>query len=145
MACLYGQPYQIEEGTTVHTGAAEGPLIGGNLTLLTNLMGTPYQPDFKERILLIEDVGIEPYNVDGMLSQLDLAGVFAQVSGVIIGQFEDCINRDASHHDTVEDVINEWSTRLDVPCIKDFPYGHGKKNCVLPIGANIRLNADKKS
>jgi muramoyltetrapeptide carboxypeptidase len=48
-------------------------------------------------------------------------------------------------NDTIEDVIKEWPTRLNVPCIKDFPYGHGKKNCVLPIGANIILDADNRS
>jgi muramoyltetrapeptide carboxypeptidase len=141
--CLSGKSFQIEEGTTVHPGIEEGPLVGGNLMILTNLMGTPYQLDFKGSILLIEDVGIEPYNVDGMISQLDLAGVFDQVTGVIFGQFENCVNRNLNHKDTVEDVINEWSNRLKVPCIKDFPYGHGKKNCVLPIGANILLDATK--
>lgn len=140
--CLSGKPLQINESITVHSGIAEGPLVGGNLMILTNLMGTPYQPDFKGCILLIEDVGIEPYNVDGMISQLDLAGVFDQVAGVIFGQFELCANRNPNHKDTVEDVINEWSTRLKVPCIKDFPYGHGTKNCVLPIGANVILDAD---
>ncbi len=141
--CLSGKSFQIEEGTTVHSGIAEGPLVGGNLMILTNLMGTPYQPDFKGCILLIEDVGIEPYNVDGMISQLDLAGVFDQVAGVIFGQFENCVNRNPDHTDTVEDVINEWSNRIKVPCIKDFPYGHGKKNSVLPIGANVLLDATK--
>lgn len=146
MFSLLGKSYQVTEGVTVHSGIAEGPLVGGNLMILTNLMGTPYQPDFKGCILLIEDVGIEPYNVDGMLSQLDLAGVFNQVAGIIIGQFENCVGGDSNpRNGTVEDVINEWSARFSVPCIKDFPYGHGKKNCILPIGANITLNADKKS
>ena len=144
IACLFGKTYQIKDGKTVCAGIVTGPLVGGNLTLLTTLMGTPYQPNFKGSILLLEDVGIEPYNVDRMFSHLDLAGVFDQVSGVIIGQFENCIDKNASQsHCTVEDVIHEWSMRLSVPCISDFPYGHGNRNSVLPIGGTITLDADK--
>ena len=145
MACLSGKPFQITEGKTVHSGIAKGPLIGGNLECLTGLMGTPYQPDFKDCILLIEDVGSEPFQVDSRLSQLDLAGIYEQVAGVIFGQFARCSAKYFPDRDgTVEDVIEEWSSRLKVPCIKEFPYGHVDTRFVLPIGKEVRLNADKK-
>lgn len=110
---------------------------------MTNLMGTPYLPSFKEGILLVEDVGVEPYNIDGMLSQLDLAGIFDEVSGVIFGTFEHCKSKKSNQYDgMVEDVINEWASKIKVPCIKEFPYGHGKQNCILPIGKVVTLDAD---
>lgn len=143
MACLFGKSYRITEGIGVCPGIAKGPIVGGNLTLLTTLMGTPFQPEFEGSILLIEDINIEPYNLDRMFSQLDLAGIFNQVAGIIIGQFENSTGKDSnSLEGTVDDVINEWISHFKVPCIKDFPYGHGAKRCVLPIGKDVILNAD---
>jgi muramoyltetrapeptide carboxypeptidase len=145
MACLTGKSFQITEGKSVHTGTAKGPLVGGNLECLTALLGTPYQPDFNNCILFIEDAGSEPFQVDSRLSQLHLAGVFDQVSGVIFGQFARCSAKYFPERDgTIEDVIEEWSSRLKVPCIKEFPYGHIDTRYALPIGKEGRLNADKR-
>lgn len=142
-SCLMGRPYTIEGGTVVHAGSAKGPLIGGNLTLLTALLGTPFQPDFKGAILLIEEVGIEPYHVDCMLSHLDLAGVFRQVAGIVVGQFEECVSKN-KNDGTVTDVIQDWVSGLSVPCLIDFPHGHGKMKSALPIGGMVVLNANEK-
>ncbi len=143
MACLFGESYQINEGTLVISGKAEGSLVGGNLGCLVALMGTPYQPNFKDCVLLIEEVWAEPYKIDSMLSQLELAGVFGQITGLIWGQFERC---DAHHFPdrdgTVDDIIDEWSKRVQVPCIKEFPYSHRDRRCVLPIGKKVLLDAD---
>lgn len=143
MACLSGESYQIEEGVSLRSGIVKGPLVGGNLACISVLMGTPFQPDFKDSILLLEEVWSEPYKIDSMLSQLELAGVFNQISGLIFGQFERC---DAQHFPdrdgTVDDIINEWSNRICVPCIKEFPYGHGDRRCVLPIGKEVVLDAE---
>lgn len=143
MTCLSGESYEISEGKSVHPGTAKGALVGGNLGCMTSLMGTPYQPDFNQTILLIEEVGAEPYIVDMKLSQLDLAGVFEQVSAVIWGEFERCDAKHSPERDgTVEDVIHEWSKKIKKPSIKNFPYGHMKRRCVLPIGKEVILNAD---
>lgn len=144
LSCLKGESYQITDGTPVHPGVIEAPIVGGNLSLLASLIGTPYQPNFKGNILLLEDVGVEPYNVDRMISHLDLAGVFDQISGIIIGEFEDCISKNPDGG-TIEDVINEWSHRFRVPCLKDFPYGHGERRCVLPIGKRIKLDVNART
>jgi muramoyltetrapeptide carboxypeptidase len=141
LSCLMGEPYVIGEGETVIAGTAKGPLLGGNLMLMTSLLGTPYQPDFKNSILFFEDVDIELHNIDLMLSQLNLAGVFEQVKGIIFGQFENCLPRNTSDG-TIEDVITEWSSRFKVPCVKNFPYGHGAKKSVLPLGRPAFLDAD---
>lgn len=144
MACLMDKAFQITEGIMVQSGIAKGPLVGGNLETLIALMGTPYQPDFKDSILLIEDVGAEPFQVDCRLSQLELAGIFEQVSGVVFGQFAHCSSKYFPKRDgTVDDVIVDWTSRLKVPCMKEFPYGHVERRYVLPIGKNARLNADK--
>jgi muramoyltetrapeptide carboxypeptidase len=105
-------------------------------------MGTPYQPDFSGKILLIEDVGIEPYLVEGMFSQLHVAGVLDNLAGLVIGNFTECT---AKHFDskgiTTEDVVDLWCKRMKVPCIKNFPYGHIENRYVLPIGQSVRLDA----
>lgn len=143
MACLSGESYKISEGVTLTSGVAKGTLIGGNLECLMALIGTPYQPSFKGCILLLEEVWSEPYKIDSKLSQLELAGVFNEISGLIWGKFERC---DAQHFPerdgTVNDIIVEWSKRINIPSIKDFPYGHQNRRCVLPLGGEVILDAD---
>lgn len=142
-ACLTGKSYAVTEGVSVYAGNVEGPLIGGNLSLLTALIGTPYLPKLEGCILLIEEVFAEPFMVDCMISQLHLAGIFQHISGLIFGQFELCNAIDSPKRDgTIDDVITEWAARVTVPCIKDFPYGHGERRAVLPIGQHVKLNAD---
>lgn len=138
---LAGKSITISEGVSVNEGTVEAPLIGGNLECLIALMGTPYQPDFQNCILLIEDVFSEPFQTDLRLSQLQLADVFDQISGLIFGTFEGCIARHNPERDgTIHDVINEWSQKINVPTIKEFPYGHIDRRCMLPIGKNITLS-----
>jgi muramoyltetrapeptide carboxypeptidase len=145
IACFSQQSYAITEGKTVNPGMVEGPLIGGTLSLIASLMGTPFQPSFKNHILFFEEVWFEPFLVDSMLSQLQLAGVFDEIIGVIIGQFESCVAKIYPERDgTIDDVINEWSSRIKVPCLKDFPYGHGNRRCVLPIGKKVILDASNR-
>ncbi len=142
MNCLIGENYTITEGVVMQSGAAEGCLVGGNLALTTALMGTPYEPDFLGNILLIEDVFSEPFMVDCRLSQLHLAGVFDRVSAVIFGEFVEChAIHNPDRDGTIDDVIDEWASRMHVPCIKEFPYGHGVRRCVLPLGGRVRLAA----
>ena len=140
---LFGKSYEVTGGTPVKPGLVEGYLIGGNSDLIVALHGTPYQPDYKNCILLIEEVRLEPYKVDAMLSHLWLTGLFEQVAGVIFGQFENCIAKNFPERDgTVNDVIKEWASKIQVPCIKDFPFGHGAKRCCLPIGSSVILDGN---
>jgi muramoyltetrapeptide carboxypeptidase len=143
ISCLMGHSYVVTEGSTLYPGIVEGRLICGTLSLIVALLGTPYQPNFKDSILLIEEVWAEPFQVDSMLTQLKQAGVLKQVAGLIFGQFVECVAHHTPERDgTIEDVINEWSTKFKIPSIQDFPYGHGDRRCVLPIGKSVRLNAD---
>jgi muramoyltetrapeptide carboxypeptidase len=133
--CLNQESYCVNGGETVYHGTVTAPLIGGNLTCLLNLMGTPYQPDFSGKILLIEDVGIEPYLVEGMFSQLYVAGVLDNLAGLIIGNFIECTAKHFDSKDvTTEDAIAFWCARIKVPCIKNFPYGMLRIDMYCPLG-----------
>lgn len=144
-SCLKDESYSIQEGKTLVSGIAEGKLIAGTLSLISALIGTAFQPDFNNSILLIEEVFAEPYQVDCMLSQLELAGIFQQIRGVIFGQFVFCEAKDNPERDgTIDDVVDEWAIRINKPCLKNFPYGHGTRRAVLPIGKEVLLDADKQ-
>ncbi|WP_454782810.1 S66 peptidase family protein [Legionella sp. WA2022007384] len=144
LSCIFNEDYTVQGGEMIHSGKIKGELVGGNLSLITSLIGTPYQPDFKNKILLLEDVATEPYNIDRMISHLHLAGILAQVSGIVFGQFENCISKDETEG-TIDDVINEWASCFKIPCLKNFPYSHGVNNCVLPIGSLVTLDASSRS
>lgn len=139
--CLNNESYSVSGGVTINPGHVTAPLIGGNLMCLLNLMGTPYQPDFAGKIVFIEDVGIEPYLVEGMFSQLYVAGIFECAAGIIIGKFTECSAKHFSSQGTAEDIINFWCNRINVPCIKEFSYGHIDNRFVLPIGQTASLDA----
>ena len=140
--CFLRKNYSISGGSTVNTGQVSAALVGGNLQSLCHLIGTRFQPDFKNKILFFEEVHSEPYVIDGMLSQLYLAGIFDDVAGVIIGKFKNCEAKFYPERDgTYDDVINDWCSKIKVPCIKNFPYGHFDSRAVLPIGQLATLDA----
>jgi muramoyltetrapeptide carboxypeptidase len=122
-------------GVTVLThGEGSGPVIGGNLTLLAHLVGTPHAPRFNGRLLFVEDVTEAPYRIDRMLVQMTLAGCFDHVAGLILGQFQDC-----GDADEINDVFMRTFGPLGIPVVAGFPIGHGPENATLPIGLEARL------
>ena len=123
---------------TLCCGKAEGRLIGGNLTLVCATLGTPYAIEPKGKILFLEDTGEKPYRIDRYMSQLRLAGVLDQLTGVIVGDFTDA-------QDDAARIIAEYIRPLGIPAISGFPIGHEAKNLTLPVGAKARLDADMKS
>jgi muramoyltetrapeptide carboxypeptidase len=127
---------------TVAGGAADGPLIGGNLALLCALLGTPYAPDWDGAVLFVEEVGEPAYRIDRMLSQLLLAGVFRRVAAVALGAFSECPDLEAPELPTPTEVIRERLGRLGVPVADGFPFGHVDHNLTLPLGVRARLDAD---
>lgn len=121
-------------------GQAEGRLLGGNLSLLAALCGTPWQPDARGCILFIEEVGEPPYRVDRMLRQLELAGVTRGVTGLLIGQFTEC---ETAEDDELERAaLREFAERLAVPTLAGLPFGHVAENWTLPVGVRAGLDAD---
>jgi muramoyltetrapeptide carboxypeptidase len=123
-------------------GRAEGPLLGGNLTLLQCLIGTPWQPDFDGAVLFLEDVGEDLYRVDRALSHLRLAGLLAQLAGVIVGQFTDMKRTTSDGGLGFDEVLASYFEPLGIPAALGFPIGHVDDQWTLPIGARAGLDAD---
>ncbi len=131
---------------TLATGHARGPLLGGNLTILSTLMGTGWLPAFDGAILFLEDINEEPYRVDRMLQQLRLAGVFDRVAGVVFGQCTRCSVRDADYAGfTVEDVLDRHLAGLGKPVVAGFNSGHVTNQLSLPVGVRVELDAGERT
>ena len=125
-------------------GYAEGQLIGGNLTLLSHLIGTPYAPDFSGKILFLEDVGESVYRIDRMLTQLLLAGKLQQVAGIVLGKFTDCKPIYSSGSSlSLSEVLIERCTNLGVPVLRGLMIGHIEDQTVVPVGCRAALNVDE--
>jgi muramoyltetrapeptide carboxypeptidase len=129
--------------STFVEGVAEGRLLGGNLSLVASLAGTPYLPDLRGAVLLLEDVGERPYRLDRMWTQLKLAGVLDAVSGIALGQFTGCEEKDATW--SSEDVLRELAQALGKPCLAGLPIGHGEVNLAVPLGVRVRLDAGART
>lgn len=127
-------------------GIAEGRIIGGNLSLMAKLIGTGFLPDFKGKIVFFEDTEEEAYRIDGYLSQLFAATDFGQAKGYIIGEFTRAEPRYGYTSGwSVKQVIKDYFSSLDRPCVYGFPCGHGAEKITIPIGVKTVLDADKKS
>jgi muramoyltetrapeptide carboxypeptidase len=122
------------------TGKATGPLIGGNLTMIATLMGTPFQPDTTGSILFLEDVHEEPYRIDRMLTTLALGGMFDHVAGIVFGRCSDCGIKGPSF--SLEEILRDRFGSLPIPAISGLSFGHIEQKLVLPIGARATLDAD---
>jgi muramoyltetrapeptide carboxypeptidase len=125
-------------GTPIVGGVAEGPLLGGNLSVLTRLLGTPWLPDLTGAVLLLEDVGERPYRIDRMWTHLRLAGAFERVVGVALGDFTDCEEPDGEG--ALRDVLWSLAGETGLPCVGGLPIGHGAVNVPVALGTRVRLD-----
>lgn len=126
-------------------GVAEGILLGGNLTLIAMLAGTPYMPELKGKILFIEDTDEEPSSIDGMLFQLKLAGLLDKISGLVIGQFTNCKPTKSGRPSlSITQILRDVLARTDYPVIYNFACGHGRYICTLPLGIRARIDTEKR-
>jgi muramoyltetrapeptide carboxypeptidase len=129
-------------GTDTYVGGTvEGPLLGGNLSVFTRLLGTPFMPPLDDAILLLEDLSEQPYRLDRMWTHLELAGVFGKIRGIVLGQFIGCEPRDGGF--TAAEVLRDLAAATGVPCASGFPVGHGDINEPVPLGVRVRLEADE--
>jgi muramoyltetrapeptide carboxypeptidase len=129
--------------TTIRGGTARGPLVGGNLAVLTSLAGTPYLPAFDGAILFLEDVNEYVYRVDRMLSTLLLGGILSRVAGVVLGGFTDCPPSEGSFGTlTLDEVFDDYFLPLNVPVFRGAPFGHIKRKVTLPLGIAAEMDAD---
>jgi muramoyltetrapeptide carboxypeptidase len=133
-------PPPLIGSATYVPGVAEGLLLGGNLSVLTRLLGTPYLPSFAGAVLLLEDVGERPYRLDRMWTHLKLAGVLSQVRGIVLGDFTGCEEGGADYGSA--DVLRSLAEETGLPCAAGFPIGHGTLNYPVALGTRVRLEAD---
>ncbi|MFF6900470.1 S66 peptidase family protein [Streptomyces hydrogenans] len=138
-AALFGPPPRsfALHGPVLVPGRAEGPLTGGNLTMLASSLGTATAPDTEGRILLLEDVGEDPYRLDRSLTQLRRAGVLQRTVGVVLGDFTDC-----GPPAQVEAVLRDRLSNLGVPVAAGLPAGHGPRQLTILLGAHAVLRTD---
>jgi len=125
---------------TIRKGAAEGRLVGGNLSVFASLIGTPYAPKGKDFILFIEEIGEKAYRLDRMLTQVIQSGFMAKVGGVVVGHLTDCGPGNNDNDDALT-VVTRVLAPLKIPVLAGFPAGHERPSFPLPIGARVRLNA----
>jgi muramoyltetrapeptide carboxypeptidase len=124
----------------ITSGKATGPLIGGNLTMIASLMGTPYQPDTTNAIVFLEDVHEEPYRIDRMLTTLALGGMFDKAAGIIFGRCSDCGIKGPSF--SLEEILRDRFGALPIPALSGLSFGHIEQKLVLPVGARATLDTD---
>jgi len=127
---------------TLVPGAAEGELVGGNLTVFSSLVGTPYLPDMRGKILFLEDVHEAVYRIDRYMTQLRLAGILDQVSGVVFGEFKDIPPEDGYGDFTLAEVLEQHCRAAGKPAFLGAAFGHVAENSAIPVGVRARMDAE---
>ncbi|MBE3102801.1 MAG: LD-carboxypeptidase, partial [Bacilli bacterium] len=131
--------------TTVVGGAAQGELVGGNLSLLVSALGSKYEIDTRGQLLLIEDVNEEPYKIDSMLNQLRLAGKLQDAVGFVVGDFAKSEPKKRKTSLTLEEVLQHYLGDLGKPVVTGFKIGHCEPHFAVPLGAEAILDGDAKT
>lgn len=135
---IEGEPIEI-----INPGLTEGLTIGGNLSLLTATLGSPYEINTKDKILFIEDVDEKHYRLDKGLTSLALSGKFKDCAGIILGTFADCDDKDTDPQDnlTLSQIFEEVVKPFGKPTIRNFRAGHIYPHITIPMGVKTRLDA----
>jgi muramoyltetrapeptide carboxypeptidase len=134
-----GQPIVMR-----HPGYAEGRLLGGNLSLLVSNLGTPFSPDYRGALLVLEDVREHFHRLDRMFTQLRNAGVLGRISGLLFGCFTECAPSNSKEpHLPLKQILAEVLSWVETPVIEGFQYGHIPRKLTVPLGVRARLDADR--
>ena len=129
--------WDLQEATCLRPGRAVGPLLGGNLTLISHLVGTPYMPPLGRAILFIEDRGEPLYRIDRMLTHLHLCGIFKDLAGLLAGSFED-----RGDPLDIGQLLLERTSDTGIPVVTGLPIGHGHLNLSLPVGLRGSIDTE---
>ncbi len=132
--------FDLEARAALRPGTGEGDLIGGCLSVLVAMLGTPFAPSFDGRILFLEDTGEKAYRVDRMLVQLRQAGVFNRVAGIVFGAIRP-IDGSEAERARIADFVAEQTSGLACPVLFGIEAGHGTENMTLPFGVRVRLES----
>lgn len=128
----------LSGGKIIRPGHGEGILLGGNLSLICHLVGTPFMPSCEGALLFIEEKAEAPYRLDRMITHLKLSGLFEHCAGLMIGELEDC--GDGS---SISRLLEDRLSDLHVPVVRGLAVGHGLQNIVLPIGIHAALDTEQ--
>lgn len=129
----------------INAGSAEGRLVGGNLSVLTSLCGTPYMPDLADGILILEDVNEPVYRIDRMLQQLSLSGALNACRAIVFGECTKCPEDAGGGGRPFDEVLGELAGSLGVPCLAGIPAGHIAEQWTIPLGAMARVDTGARS
>lgn len=132
------RPVEGEGIEILQEGVGEGVFVGGNLSLIVSLIGTPWQLNTEGAILILEEVNEPPYKIDRMLNQLKLSGMLSSVAGVILGTFEGCHVPATSL--SLSTIFNEYFSSKSYPVIRGFPTGHSHNQIILPLQCAARID-----
>lgn len=138
--------YDSAQVEGLRRGKVTAQLVGGNLTVLLSLLGTPFFPSLKNKIVCLEDVSEKPYRIDRMLTQLLSVGAFDEVAGFALGSFKDCEYMATSSREkmqTLREVLVERLYRLGKPIVLGLPFGHNPHNSTLPLGVRATLDGTR--
>ncbi len=136
-------PEDDVDNFTINSGTTQGKLLGGNLTVLTSMIGSEYVPSFKNAVLFVEDVGESIYRIDRMIMQLKLAGILDEISGFIFGKCTDCDSGENSL--TIQQVLDDHIKPLNIPAFYGAMISHADDNITLPVGIDAEIDASKKT
>ncbi|MDP1802173.1 MAG: LD-carboxypeptidase [Bacteroidota bacterium] len=127
----------------IHPGKVSGELVGGNLTVLSSLIGSVYLPAWKNKILFLEEAKEEPYSIDRMLTQLKLCGILNSISGFVFGKCAKCLAEEPLKAFTFHEVILQHIQPLKIPAFYGAMIGHIENKLTVPLGINATMDADK--
>lgn len=143
LALTYEYPLdETEKPYVINPGTAKGILAGGNLTVLAGMIGSDYLPDWKNKILFLEETGEEPYRVDRMLTQLKLAGVLKDIKGFVFGKCVKCEAEEPEKAFTLREVLEQHLKPLGIPAFYGAQIGHIVNKYTVPIGIAAEMNAE---
>ncbi len=131
---------------SLYPGESSGRLLGGNLSLVVSLLGTPYFPDARDAVVFFEETGEEPYRIDRMTTQLRLGGVLTKCRAILSGQFTDCLPKDPTKPSLrVEDILDETARVIRRPFLSNLPFGHVPQKMTLPVGLRVTIDAENRT
>jgi muramoyltetrapeptide carboxypeptidase len=136
---------EVPNARILRPGHARGRIVGGNLALITSLLGTPFAPNFEGAILIIEDIGEAMYRIDRMLRHLILAGALQQCSALVAGDFRPPRGEVTKDNRTLDEILEEAAARAGIPCLAGAPFGHISDQWTIPLGAIAELDTGARS
>ncbi len=137
------EPHFVQR--VISSGSAEGTILGGNLSVLASLVGTPYLPDARDSLLFLEEISEAPYRIDRMLTQLEQSGFLSKSRGAMLGVFVKCEPSANEESLVLSQALTDHFAARPIPSAYGLSFGHIASQWVLPIGVRARFDADARA